>query len=183
MQKRQPSRRCVVLLVAFVVTICLCFSALKSRGTDVSRFEFFEHALHSGGGFHESHHDGTGGWLTRWFRSPSQAVFLGRPRTQPSRQSRCAVYTYFDTTKNHRRSDQSAILLAWKRSFWALGFNPIVLTDKDTKKHPNYNSFRSRGLVGDQKPSNFAKWLVMAQHGGLFVDYHVFPSILSAYLA
>lgn len=173
MQRRLPVRRCVLLLVLLIAIITLSLSALRSRGADVARFDFLEHALHSGGGFHESHYDGTGGWLTRWFANPSQSTFLGRPHQQPSRQARCPVYTYFDSTKNHRRSDDSAILLAWKRSFWALGFNPTVLTDKDAKKHPSYNHFRSRRFVGDPKSRDFAKWLVMEQHGGLFVDYRV----------
>jgi len=175
MQRRLPVRRCVLLLIAVIAVTTLSLSALRSRGAAVSRFDFLEHALHSGaaGGFHESHQDGTGGWLTRWFTTPSQATFLGRPHKQPSRQSRCPVYTYFDPAKHRRGSGDSAVLLAWKRSFFALGFNPTVLTDKDAKKHPSYNSFRSRGLVGDSNSHDFAKWLAMAQHGGLFVDYRV----------
>jgi hypothetical protein len=173
MQLRLPVRRCVLLLLALIAIASLSLSALRARGAVVSRFDFLEHALHPAGGFHESHHDGTGGWLTRWFTTPSQSAFLGSPHKQPSRQSRCPVYTYFDPTKHPRRSNDAAILLAWKRSFWALGFNPTVLTDKDAKKHPNYNPFRSRGLVGDPGSLDFTKWLVMAQHGGLFVDYRV----------
>ena len=171
MQRRLPVRRCVLPLIALAAIITLSFSALRSRGADVSRFDFLEHALRSGGGFHESHHDGTGGWVTRWFATSSQSSFLGGPHKQPSRQSRCPVYTYYDATKHH----DSALLQVWKRSFWALGFNPIVLSDKDAKKHPSYNAFRTRGLVGVSKSPDFGKWLVMSQRGGLFVEYRVFP--------
>jgi len=85
MQRRLPVRRCVLLLIAVIAVTTLSLSALRSRGAAVSRFDFLEHALHSGaaGGFHESHQDGTGGWLTRWFnpvashlpRQASQTTF------------------------------------------------------------------------------------------------------------
>jgi hypothetical protein len=169
------------LLVASIVLITFCFQGLKSRAS-VPHFEFLEHALHSGVvGFRETHDDSTGGWLTRWFITNSRSDFLRNTRYQTSKPSRCHVHTYFDTTKHHRGSDESAILLAWKRAFWSLGFYPTVLTDKDAKKHAQYSFLRARNLVGGSGKSDFSKWLAMAQNGGLFIDYHV-SSILYLWL-
>src|ERR1700737_230958 len=134
MQMRFSIRKCVILIGACVFVITLCLYAVQSPGRNVPRFEFLEHALHSAGGFSETHNDGTGGWLTLWFPPKSQSPFLGNIHNQPSLPPRRPVYTYFDTTVHHRGSDESAILLPWMEAFWALGFKPIVLTEKDAKK-------------------------------------------------
>jgi hypothetical protein len=185
---RISARKCIGfgLLVASFIVITLCFQGLKSRAS-VPRFEFLEHALHTGTGFRENHDDSTGGWLTRWFITNSRSEFLSKNRHKISKPARCPVYTYFDTAKHHHGSDEAAVLLAWKRAFYALGFNPIVLTDKDAKKHTQYNVLRSRNLVGGSGKADLSKWLVMAKNGGLFVDYrvssicHVFCLLCSEY--
>lgn len=169
LQMRLSIRKCVTLVAALII-VTLCFYAFQSRRAEVSsHFEFLGHALpHAGGRFHDAHDDGTGGWLTRWFRTPSQSVFLGRSPHESEPSPRCPVYTYLDTTTYRRGSDEFGILAAWMRSFWALGFRPIILTDKDAKKHPRYSLFRNKGLI-----ERSIKWLAMAQRGGLFVDYRV----------
>jgi hypothetical protein len=176
LQMRLSIRKCVILVAAFILLITLCFYALQSPRVNASRLEFLEHAkhaLHSSGGFRESHNDGTGGWLTRWFATNSQAPFLGNIQTQASVPPRRPVYTYFDASVHHRGSEEYAILLAWVELFWALGFKPVVLTEKDAKKHGQYNAFRARGLVATSRQHNFSKWLAMAQRGGIFVEYRV----------
>lgn len=176
-QLRFSTRRCVILVVALVVIVTLCFFTFPTRvDTAVASFEFLEHALHHTGGerFHEAHDDGTGGWLTRWFiQTTSRSRFLGSTQPQPQSNLRCPVYTYIDTSIHRRGSDEFAILQTWRRSFWALGFRPVVLSDKDAKRHSRFNSLRSQGLLASSHSSSLAKWLAMAQHGGLFVDYRV----------
>ena len=173
---RFSTRRCVTLVVAFILIATLSFYVFQSRvDSAVASLEFLEHALHpTGGRFHEAHDDGTGGWLTRWFTSTtSHARFLGNTQPQPQSEFRCPVYTYIDTNVHRRGSDEFTILQAWMRSFWALGFRPVVLTDKDAKRHSRYNSLRSQGLLASFSSGSVEKWLAMAQHGGLFVDYRV----------
>jgi hypothetical protein len=170
---RLSIRKCVTLIAGIVLFSTLCFYALQSSGGKISRFEFLEHALHTGGGFSEADKDGTGGWLTRWFPAKSQSAFLGNTQNQRSVSPRRPVYTYFDTKRHHRDSEESAILLAWIESFWASGFKPIVLTEKDAKKHGQYSVFHDRGLVASSRQNDISKWLAMSQRGGLFIDYHV----------
>ena len=147
---RLSIRKCVTLVVAFVTTASVCFYAFQSRGGKVSsHFEFLGHALpHTGERFHETHDDGTGGWLTRWFKTQSRAPFLGNTPYQSTANPRCPVYTYIDTTAHRRGSDEFGIIRTWMRAFWALGFKPVVLTDKDAKKHPRFNLFGNQGFVG-----------------------------------
>lgn len=175
MRIRLSVRRCVTLVAALIALVTFGMYALRSSGHEGSHFDFIEHAIHKAGrgGFYETHNDGTGGWLTRWFTSPSQSSFLGKTRHQLSLAPRCPVYTYIDTTTHHRGSDESAILLVWMRAFWSLGFKPVILTDKDARKHARYGVFKTRGLVSGSRLHNFGKWLAMSQHGGLFVDYRV----------
>src|SRR5271170_2980803 len=176
-QMRFTTRRCVTLVLAFIFIVTLSLYTFQSRvETAVSTFEFLENALHhTGGRFHEAHDDGTGGWLTRWFTpTTSRALFLGHTQRPPQSALRCPVYTYIDTSLHRRGSDEFAILQTWMRSFGALGFRPVVLTDKDAKRHSRYDSLRSQGLLASSSSGSLGKWLAMAQHGGLFVDYRVF---------
>lgn len=174
---RLSIRKCVTLVAALITTVSLFFYAFQSRGAKVSsHFEFLGHALpHTGERFYEDHDDGTGGWLTRWFKTPSKAPFLGNTPYQSTAHHRCPVYTYIDTTVHRRGSEEFAIIRVWMQSFWALGFKPVVLTDKDAKKHPRFTLFRNQGLIGGSKSTDLGKWLAMAQRGGLFVDYRVTP--------
>lgn len=175
-QMRFSKRKCVTLVVVCVALATLSLYAFQSRvDTAGTHFEFLEHALpHTGGRFHEADDDGTGGWLTRWFTpTTSQSRFLGNTRRQPQSVPRCPVYTYIDTGVHRRGSDEFAILQTWMRSFWALGFRPVVLTDKDAKRNSRYNSLRSQGLLASSSVGMLGKWLAMALHGGLFVDYRV----------
>lgn len=174
-------RKCLTLVVALVVILALSFYALPSRGVStVPRFEFLGHALHhTSGTFDAAHEDSTGGWLMQWFRAPSGLASHGSPQHPPSTTTRCPVYTYVDTSVHRRGSDEFAILLSWVRAFWALGFTPVILTERDARKHTRYNIFRARGLVSGSKQYDYSKWLAMAQHGGLFVDYRVPTPTLS----
>src|SRR5579859_2379050 len=131
MQMRLSARRrsFFSLLAALVVLGTFGVLALRLSKVPTPRFEFLEHALHhTSGAFHETHNDGTGGWLTRWFTTPSRSPYLGNSRHAIAPPRRCSVYTYFDTSTHHRGSEESAILLAWTRAFWALGFKPVILT-------------------------------------------------------
>jgi hypothetical protein len=156
-----------------IATLTLCLYALRSRITKAG--SKFEHALHATGGrFYEAQDDGTGYWLTHWFPSSSRPTFLKSTERQPTPVQRCPVYTYMDTETPHG-SNEFDILRIWMKAFWALGFKPIVLTDKDSRRDAHYILLRNSGLLADARFASLRKWLAMAQYGGLFVDYHVTP--------
>jgi hypothetical protein len=167
------SKRWGSVLVAFLLTLIFCFYALQPRTTR-SHFDFLNSSLlresldHPDNTFQD---ETTGGWLTRWLpTSWSPMSLLGNSR-RPA-PSRCPVYTYIDTTVHRRGSDEFAILRIWMKAFWALGFQPIVLTGKDARRHSQYNAFRSQRL-GQAIGEDLSKWFAMALRGGLFVDYRV----------
>ena len=163
-------RRCIPLVSICLATLALCFYALQPRVSSGPRFDFLENAFHrSSGGFYEFHDDGTGGWLTRWFPELYTSNMAGNPYHP---KSRCPVHTYIDTSVHPRGSDEFEILQVWMRAFWSLGFKPIVLTDKDAQRHADFNVIRNMA-AGTTKPLDFGRWFVMADRGGLFVDYRV----------
>jgi hypothetical protein len=167
---RLSIRRCIPLFSICLSTLLLCFYALQPRVSSITRFEFLENAFHrTSGGFYEFHEDGTGGWLTRWFPELYGSNKAGN-RYHP--KSRCPVYTYIDTTVHPRGSDEFEILQVWMRAFWSLGFSPVVLTDKDAQRHTDFNPIRNRG-AGSTRTLDYGRWFVMADRGGLFVDYRV----------
>lgn len=175
---RLSTKKCFNFVAAAIGILMLCLYALQLRVKNVaSKLEFLEHALYATGGkFSEAQDDGAGGWLTRWFPALSRSRFLENAESQPALVQRCPVYTYIDTTIHRHGSIDFDILQTWMRAFWALGFKPVVLTDKDSRRHPHYVLFRNSGLFSDARLVDFGKWLAMAQYGGLFVDYHVTPS-------
>jgi hypothetical protein len=81
---------------------------------------------------------------------PRSAVFAGDEKRSSSSSSagsrKCPVHTYFDNSLNDQDSNEHAILSAWLRSFWALGFQPVVLTERDAWSHPQSSAFREQDL-------------------------------------
>jgi hypothetical protein len=174
---RLSTKKCFLLLATIAGFATLCFVAVKPHTYDRSapRFEFLQHTISSDGnaGFSADHSDGTGGWLTRWFGSNWPTFF---PENGQQRWSqRCPVYTYFDPADHHDEPEDGAVLAIWKRVFWALGFNPVILSPEDAKRHRYYSLFRDRRLVGGTGQRDFGMWLAMADRGGLFFDYRVVP--------
>ena len=170
---RVSARKLSIVVFGLIITV-ICFNNIQHNGGYVSRIEFLEHALHRDTDeFEETNKDGTGGWVTRWFTMNSQDEYSTVWDNQSSPIPECRVHTYIDTSIHPRNSDEFAIVEAWAASFWALGFRPVVLTDEDARHHSHYSQFRSLGLMTGTLLQEFGKWLAMAQHGGLFVDYRV----------
>ncbi|VVT48557.1 uncharacterized protein SAPINGB_P001837 [Magnusiomyces paraingens] len=110
---------------------------------------------------------------------------------------RPAVYAYFDladpslskrdepsSETNHKGNQnhhvESQILETWKRAWYAIGFKPVVLTQKDAKEHYMYQSIE-KALEGrdDLKKillKNYGKWFAYAsKEKGILADHRVFP--------
>jgi hypothetical protein len=176
LKMRRVLRRKGYSLVAFSSAIFLIWLLrLQFLGGEGSRLDFVDSAIHfASERFDAFHSDGTGGWSTKWFGRHTSPI---SPATLFNIPSRCPIYTYFDDSTVERNSDDRKVVEAWKRAFWSLGFQPIVLTERDARENSHYASFRS--LVGSAQSSsvaNYGKWFAMAQVGGLFVDYRVYLS-------
>jgi hypothetical protein len=165
----RPALRYGTLVGAIIFTATLCYLVVRpvNQGNASSRLDILGHALPTDPkAFPQTSNDGTGGWATWLFGSSS--ILESAPSYGGT--SKCPVYTYFDYSANGGDSNEMAILAAWTRSFWALGFLPVVFNENDARTHPQFSLFRSQGLLSSK---DIQLVLIMAQHGGLFVDYHV----------
>ena len=79
------------------------------------------------------------------------------------------------------------LLHAWEEAWQANGWNTKVLTEKDAKKHPEFEIMRDKLLkvgVTEYNQRCFWRWLAMAvddsPNGGWMSDYDFFPLILTA---
>ncbi len=92
------------------------------------------------------------------------------------------VYTYFAPCKGaDALAEQERLLAFWKEAWSANGWEPVVLTEEDAKKHPKFKEW-SKSLLAKPtiNPKGFegACWLrhiAMAVDGGFLVDYDVLP--------
>lgn len=114
-------------------------------------------------------------------------------RQVPLDNSRCPVYTYFDsnagTLRNSTVKDKKGqtqrlqdfeteieLVKTWSRAWWALGFMPIVLNYTDVEQHPRYKEFKTSNVLSSDTKAAHAKWLAWLSVGaGIFSDYRVIP--------
>lgn len=91
------------------------------------------------------------------------------------------VYTYYMQVPGlWSNESQLALIDLWKRSWSKHGWNPVVLTEEDAKKHPRYAEFKKRfwemptPYGHDYEGGCFLRWAAMAAvGGGMLVDYDV----------
>ncbi len=88
------------------------------------------------------------------------------------------VFCYWDECNVTDHSQW--ILERWRDNWSSMGFVPIVVGPNDATRHPRHDQFmdlfRSFPTVNPKRyeAACFARWLVMAQLGGLMVDADVF---------
>lgn len=106
---------------------------------------------------------------------------IGSPTAIPPAHGRAPIYTYFGLTDTNSKIYRSelAMLETWKRTWYAMGFRPVVLTAVDALKHPEYSSFiralDSSGKASEWTKSHFSQFLAWSTVGGVLCDYRVFP--------
>lgn len=75
---------------------------------------------------------------------------------------------------------QRELLKLWERNWKSRGWEPVVLTEDDARKHPRFSFFDE---IFRAKPTEYGipytlacwlRWLAMSQVGGMLVDYDVF---------
>jgi hypothetical protein len=89
------------------------------------------------------------------------------------------IYTFYEPINNSTFSDNKKILEVWKKSWSYYGWNPIVLTLEDCKKHSFYEKYREKcesfPTVNDKNYEIlcYLRWLAMANLGGWHCDFDV----------
>ncbi|KAL3421862.1 hypothetical protein PVAG01_06019 [Phlyctema vagabunda] len=124
--------------------------------------------------------DGESTWYGNWnWLSPfSSSVTLDENRALlPPLVDRPAIYTYYDHTldkSKELKEAENAILLTWRRAWWAQGFKPIILSPAEAMNNPLYTVVRGMEL----EPSltiELSRFLAWENYGGMLANYLLLP--------
>jgi hypothetical protein len=109
----------------------------------------------------------------------SSSVTLDENRSLlPPAVERPPIYTYYDykTSKNQELKDaESALLLTWRRAWWAQGFKPVILSPAEAMNNPLYTELQVKDLELSLK-TELSRWLAWENMGtGILCSYLTFP--------
>ncbi|KAL8380646.1 hypothetical protein RB595_005087 [Gaeumannomyces hyphopodioides] len=121
-------------------------------------------------------------WYTnwKWLTTPfSSTITLDENRSLlPPLRTRPSIYCYYDITLEKdraRKEAESALLLTWRRAWWAQGFRPIILSSAEAKNNPMYDEVQKLKLEPALE-TEFMKWLAWENmNGGLLAHHLLFP--------
>lgn len=97
---------------------------------------------------------------------------------QSNTSTRPKMHTFFTPVSD---SPDVALLEVWKKAWYDAGWQPVVLTLEDAKRHEDYRRFIDAFEAADYKLKDydrmcFLRWLAMASSGGGWMsDYDTFP--------
>jgi len=89
------------------------------------------------------------------------------------------IYTYYQNLNLQKEQDNLWLLDVWQKSWRYYGWNPVVLTLDDAKRHPMYDTFYNKCLTYptiNQKSYEMAcyiRWLTMFDKSGWITDFDV----------
>ncbi|EFX04270.1 hypothetical protein CMQ_1198 [Grosmannia clavigera kw1407] len=115
-------------------------------------------------------------WLTTPF---SSSYTLDEDRALlPPLPERPPIYCYYDATLERdkaKRDAESALLLTWRRAWWAQGFRPIILSSGEAINNPRYEQLQHLKVTPAAK-ADIMRWLAWENMGGgLLAQYLVLP--------
>ncbi|KAK6528356.1 hypothetical protein TWF281_009599 [Arthrobotrys megalospora] len=124
----------------------------------------------------------TSSWYEHWtWLNPfSSSKDFSESRTVlPPLPHRCPIYAYYDQDikKEGQTRTDDAVMLAWRRAWWAAGFEPIILSPSDARRHGLYKNVKGRlGAKREKLEYNILRWLAWDRMGtGVLSDIRVFP--------
>lgn len=198
-----PPRRMAVLLgtIAVFAVITLVFTLPNSIPTGPSLGKFTDHRISMPkipktfspsilNPFRPAAHappvqknstSGESSWYSNWnWLSPfSSSVTLDENRSLlPPLAERPPIYTYYDHTlvKDQATKDaENALLVTWRRAWWAQGFKPIILSPAEAMNNPLYTELQLKNLEGSLK-TEMSRWLAWENMGtGMLCHYLLLP--------
>ncbi|KAI2631876.1 hypothetical protein GGR54DRAFT_3223 [Hypoxylon sp. NC1633] len=124
---------------------------------------------------------GGSSWYSNWnWRSPfSSSITLDENRSLlPPLKDRAPIYCYYDTTVQREqtlREAESALLLTWRRAWWAQGFKPVILSAAEAMNNPLYDELQRLDVEPSFK-KDMMRWLAWENMGGGLLSHHLlFP--------
>ena len=128
--------------------------------------------------------------VSSWFKIyNARCVTNNNNSDNDDHHSRPIIFTFFEPVTDLHDEQPIELLNVWKESWYGAGWNPVVLTMGDAKRHPNFEYFQNI-LVGKKQFRRnrdrynyycFMRWVaISASGGGWLVDYDTFPLNLPA---
>ncbi|KAI3327958.1 hypothetical protein HD806DRAFT_484543 [Xylariaceae sp. AK1471] len=124
---------------------------------------------------------GGSSWYSNWnWRSPfSSSTTMDETRSLlPPLRDRTPIYCYYDPTIEREaatKEAESALLLTWRRAWWAQGFKPIILSAAEAMNNPLYHEMQGAEMEPTLK-KDIMRWLAWDNMGGgLLVHYLLLP--------
>ncbi|XXG96999.1 40S ribosomal protein S25 [Hypoxylon texense] len=121
---------------------------------------------------------GGSSWYSNWnWRSPfSSSITLDENRSLlPPLKDRAPIYCYYDTTVQRDKATgeaDSALLLTWRRAWWAQGFKPIILSPAEAMNNPLYDELQRLEVEPGFK-KDMMRWLAWENMGGGLLAHHL----------
>lgn len=127
--------------------------------------------------------DGEASWYShyRWLTTPfSSSMTLDEHRSLlPVLEKRPRIYCYYDNTIEKSPKDKDAeseLLLAWRKAWWAYGFEPILLTPAEGETNPLYDELQRIKEIDPALRNDLMRWLAWDNmNGGLLAHFLLFP--------
>jgi len=95
---------------------------------------------------------------------------IRRLEEEPEGDVRPKIYTFHESVA----PDHDDLLMVWKRKWFEAGWNPVVLTLQNARRHPNYKELMR--LLPAGQGARCLEWLAVASMGGGWLaEYDVFP--------
>ncbi|CAK7265594.1 hypothetical protein SEPCBS119000_001593 [Sporothrix epigloea] len=128
----------------------------------------------------DSHEDSA--WFSdwKWLSTPFSSSFtLDENRALlPPLPERQPIYCYYDTAieREEKLADaESALLLTWRRAWWAQGFRPVLLSSAEAITNPRYAELQRLKVTPGAK-ADIMRWLAWeSMGGGLLANHFVLP--------
>ncbi|CAK7222773.1 hypothetical protein SBRCBS47491_004976 [Sporothrix bragantina] len=118
----------------------------------------------------DSHEDSA--WFSdwKWLSTPFSSSFtLDESRALlPPLPDRPPIYCYYDTAieRDKKLADaESALLLTWRRAWWAQGFRPVLLSSAEAMNNPRYEELQRLKVTPGAK-ADIMRWLAWENMGG-----------------
>ncbi|KJZ80186.1 hypothetical protein HIM_00036 [Hirsutella minnesotensis 3608] len=111
-------------------------------------------------------------WLSVPFSS--SLTFDDERALLPPLADRQPIYCYYDAEAKKSRPEQeaeSALLLTWKRAWWARGFRPSIIGPAEARRHSRYTDLQQLDMdIATRK--ELMRWLAWETVGGGILTYY-----------
>lgn len=114
-----------------------------------------------------------------WLNPFSSSITLEEDRSVlPPIRPRQPVYTFYesgDKSDDQEKEADRKLLLAWRRAWYAQGFQPVVLTRAEAMNNQLYEAVQQL-KIDPALQADLLRWLAWEHMGtGLLADWHCFP--------